>query len=705
MTLRKSFLASMKENNKRRIWVWVVSALLWFFYFPVGMALVISRINNRNISMEVPEELALINIKNGVNSWIGLEKGMMILICFLAILCAIQGFSYLYSQKKVDMYHSVPVSKSRRFAIIFINGILIYLVPYLINMFLAMIVAYTNGGMNSRNLQEAFIAAFSNLILYIGIYGLSIIAVMMTGNIIITLFATTVFLIYELAIKYILQAYQSHFYSFFSYNSTNSSIYSSPFNWYGNAIEKMQNISNPGLDMIQAGLPDILKCILLAVIFGVISYICYNKRPSEAAGKPMAFSKTKGIIKILLTVPMTLLIVLEVIEIVQPFNDHARQQLPLIIFVMIIIVILCSCMIEVIYELDIRAVFKKKYHILISSACVFLIFSIFHYDLTGYDKWVPDPDKLESAVILPNGLSNRSSTYDFNLKHISKIELIEKQPKITDIDAICELSEKKGFVEEGDVVGLEVAYQMKNGKTIWRVFPVSAKEETTLNKIFENEAFKKENYSIYNDDMFDTFKSIPKSQITYSTGARIENIPLEDLDTIRKHYIEDLNQSNYSTLKSEIICGMFNFSVEWRDGGNYNYFDVSYDIYPSYKNTIDYLKEKGLYTEKVLYPEEILSITVNNHHMEHQQSADIYENTTVTKVFTDEKQIEELADALYPSSFDSSFLGQDVLSDNYYVTIQLRNGTVTSSHYRGDNGFSLISEKIPDWLDKETAYE
>ena len=91
--------------------------------------------------------------------------------------------------------------------------------------------------------------------------------------------------------------------------------------------------------------------------------------------------------------------------------------------------------------------------------------------------------------------------------------------------------------------------------------------------------------------------------------------------------------------------------------------------------------------------------------MEHQQSADIYENTTVTKVFTDEKQIEELADALYPSSFDSSFLGQDVLSDNYYVTIQLRNGTVTSSHYRGDNGFSLISEKIPDWLDKETAYE
>ena len=227
MTLRKSFLASMKENNKRRIWVWVVSALLWFFYFPIGLALVISRIKNRSIAMKVPEELTMVSLKDGVNSWIGLNLGMMVLICFLAILCAIQGFSYLYSQKKVDMYHSVPVSKSRRFAIIFINGILIYLVPYLINMFLAMIVAYTNGGMNSRNLQEAFIAAFSNLILYIGIYGLTIIAVMMTGNIIITLFATTVFLIYELAIKYILQAYQSHFYSFFSYNSTNSSIYSS----------------------------------------------------------------------------------------------------------------------------------------------------------------------------------------------------------------------------------------------------------------------------------------------------------------------------------------------------------------------------------------------------------------------------------------------------------------------------------------------
>lgn len=708
MTSKKSFLASMKENNKRRIWVWIVSGLFWFFYFPIGLGLLMSRTKNANIDMQVTEEFALFNLRETVSSWIGVNEAMLIFVSALAILCAIQGFSYLYSRKKVDMYHSVPVSKKRRFLTIYMNGILIYLVPYFINMLLAVMVAFINGGLYSVNLVHAFIAFFLNLILYIGIYGLTIIAVMLTGNIIITLFATVIFLWYEIVARYVIYEYMTHFFKYYSYNSMNNNIYTLPPAWYYNAINKIQKISDPKISMMQAGLSDILICILLAVIFGVIAYWCYMKRPSEAAGKAMAFAKTKGIIKVLITIPVTLFLVLEVRGIVCPSGENTGiNSLPIILLTTIVIAVLCSAIIEVIYEFDIRAAFKKKYHILISSACVVLIYCIFQFDLTGYDKWVPNPDKLESAVILAEGLTYRQNIYGSDLKYITRKELSKIQPGITDIDAICELSGKKASYEDNDkLVGLEVAYQMKNGKTIWRNFPVSIKEEDTLNKIFENQEFKLENFSIYNDEMFENFKTEPTGEITYNTGIRIENIPLEDMDTIRSLYIKDLNRSNYNTLKNELVCGKIFFTAQWGDGRNYNNFETNYEIYPSYTNIIGYLKEKGLYKEKVLYPEEILSITVNNYHYEYSQMGfDRYENRMVTKTFTEEHQIKELADALFPTNFETTFLPPDTISENYSVTVQLKSEMVDSSYYRGNNSFNLISDQIPDWLEKETAYE
>ena len=129
MMSKNSFWASMLENNKRRIWVWIVSGLLWFFYYPVGMALMMSRKKNHNMIDRLTGEAARARLLEESDFWLSANIGVGMLITLFAIVCAIQGFSYLYSRKKVDMYHSVPVKKTRRFAVIYINGILIYLIP------------------------------------------------------------------------------------------------------------------------------------------------------------------------------------------------------------------------------------------------------------------------------------------------------------------------------------------------------------------------------------------------------------------------------------------------------------------------------------------------------------------------------------------------------------------------------------------------
>ena len=48
MMSKNSFWVSMKENNKRRIWLWIISSLFWFFYYPVCMAMLMSRKQEHN---------------------------------------------------------------------------------------------------------------------------------------------------------------------------------------------------------------------------------------------------------------------------------------------------------------------------------------------------------------------------------------------------------------------------------------------------------------------------------------------------------------------------------------------------------------------------------------------------------------------------------------------------------------------------------
>lgn len=113
----------------------------------------------------------------------------------------------------------------------------------------------------------------------------------------------------------------------------------------------------------------------------------------------------------------------------------------LVVFSVIIAVILSNAVIEVIYEADIKAAFRKKRQILVSGLCTAAIASVFCFDLIGYDAWEPSPEKLEDAVFL---FSRGNMEYvDENMKTVGLEEYALGKPGVKDIEAICELSSKK----------------------------------------------------------------------------------------------------------------------------------------------------------------------------------------------------------------------------------------------------------------------
>ena len=709
MMSKNSFWVSMKENNKRRIWLWIISSLFWFFYYPVCTAMLMSRKQEHNRIDGLVGAAARERLTDAAYQWLTFNQVRTVsIIVVIAIVCAIQGFSYLYSRKKVDMYHSVPVKKSHRFSVIYLNGVLICFVPYVLNLLLAILIAWAGGGMNGYNFIMAMLAMGLSLLLYLGIYGLTLIAVMLTGNFVITVFATVIFLSYEPLLKMLTEEYQRTFFSSFSSYSVNDRIYLSPIARIGEVMEAI-DISEQGAGVVlQSVIPSLLAAILMAVVFTAIAYFCYLKRPAEAAGKAMAFERTKAVVKLFLTVPFSLGMVLVVDDIVGS-NDG------FLIFTMIAAVVLSNCIIEVIYEADIRAAFRKKYQILISGLCVAAIVCVFGFDLIGYDAWTPSPEKLESASFLFYDFKRWNNYIGGNMESYADYAL--SMPGVTDIEAICELSENRAEGEEA-VVWFDVAYRMKNGKVVWRNFAVSQEQEKLLNRIIGSEEYKKMAYQLYNDDSFENFQKYKVDEITFNSGFRMDNLPIEDLAAFREAWKKDMRNLSYTELRDEFACGdiCIDFSVD-RSRSSW----IRYNIYPSFTNVFAYLEKRGIDAEESLRAEDIASIVVTNQHSEERDKlyrqqmesvgeaeASLYMNsvdTSVTKIYTEKEKIEELLPALYHESLSTAWKRPDALNEDYYVNVRYKDGRADSAVYRTSPNAYLITDRIPDWLERETAYK
>ena len=99
MTSRNSFLISMRENMKRRMWYPLLLLLIQIFEYPVAVAMVLSnnRINDMRMSSGTVSETRIFTC---LNSLLGVSTMPVVLAVIFGVLAALQGFSYLNNRKK-----------------------------------------------------------------------------------------------------------------------------------------------------------------------------------------------------------------------------------------------------------------------------------------------------------------------------------------------------------------------------------------------------------------------------------------------------------------------------------------------------------------------------------------------------------------------------------------------------------------------------
>lgn len=716
MTSKNSFWANSLENQKRRIWVWIVAFLMWLLNYVGVLTVYLSRIKYwygegayRNL-----EEFQKAFVQAAQDA-LGFQESLFITVAISAVIIGHQGFAYLNDRRKVDMYHSVPVSKKRRFFVIYVNGIIIYLTAALFSLVIGTVVAAKQGAVTGSVLAVIGIAFVWNLIWFLVIYHTMILAVMLTGNNFVALCAFAVLSVYE----YILYSCISTFkYNFFE----RVNDYYVPFGTklsvlddYTSHTYELKSMSKPQ-EMAQAALPYLGKWVILAMVLFIAAYVCYNKRMSEAAGKAIAFRKIKPVIKILVVVEVSMIVGGIV-------RDAAYENDMLMLTGMIVGAVICCAVMEVIYEFDLKCILHHWISSCAAVLCVLAVFCIFKFDLLGYDSYVPDADQVESVLFEPN--ADYGNYWNEELEYVSRNSYLMEHMHITAVEDVLTLARKdqqESYESMNDPRRVEVVYHLKSGRDVERAFWVdfdNPANEELLNHIIGSKEYREGMYQIVQDDAFcDKVKTI-----TYSNGCVSNALPLEDAETLREAYLKDLEQMDFSLLRKNFACGTITF-------GTPNYMSIEYPVYDTYSNVISYLKERGVYYPVWLDAENIASITVTNYHNEMYANEEgefadpasynlysgtmatavdvygAYEDLTVQETFYEKEQIEEIIKHIYPCYLPSNWNDVQAFDSNYIVNVEFKK----DSDYPYDRtqyyfNYSIFAGQVPEFVAEATALE
>lgn len=718
MTSKSLFWVRCKENNKRRIWVWVISILAMLFIYPAVMTVYLSRIQFWN--KEGTYQTVMIYkeaLQQAAADAVGFQPRCLWIICLLAVLIGIQGFSYLYDRKKVDMYHSMPIPFKSRYVVIYWNGIVSYLLPYLMSVLIALVIAMTQGALCAKVMAECGYAFLMNLLFFLTVYHMAILAVMVTGNKVITGFLMAGLLFFDF---YTVELYNRMKYTFFERADnvfTNVQPWLSPIYEYDRYIYELKSAADFS-EINKILLPVYAKWAVFALVLGGAAYWCYRKRPAEASGKTIAFPKIKPFLKVIVAV-------MAGVTVCHLVYDAVYYKVWITVLAMVVGTVLACGIMEVIYEFDIRAMIKHLISTGVSAAIVLIIFCIYQFDLFGYDTYVPDADKVESVAISTDLYYQDYFAYEEGSGYSEYIvgpEYYKQNMFLTDTEAICELARKSQETDEKDMEDgrqLNVLYRMKSGREIGRKFYVDyadVSNEELLNRVFGNEEFLEGEYQLAKADqeLDSTFL-----KISYSNGTIEQALSPMDAKEIKEAWLKDMERFDFSLARHERPCGKLEFLFT----DSYNVWNMP--VYDYFENTISYLEKKEAYYPVQLNPEHIASITVTNYHYSQTEAYDdTYADTgmyaggvseaeavaveigmvdmEVTKTFSNPEEIAEIVAHIYPSGLEPGWHSYEEMAQDYEITIAFK-PDVDYPYGVGYYYYEFFADEVPDFVVEATA--
>jgi len=712
MMSKNSFLVNITKNLRRRIWLIVIQMLVLFFSLPIASILATGAYGD-----EYSAQYLQIVRTFAFDQAIGLGGIHLYYIsAILAAYAAIQGFSYMFSKSKLDFYMSAPVNKNIRFWTIYFNGILVFTISYLINLAISVIAACSSFVQINSILQSVLAQAGLIFVIYFSVYNISILVIMITGKCIITGLGIVTVMMYPLFVIFAIAAYCESFFASY-YCKTSEIFYNfdwSPLNMIVIAQSKCVSVDWLYYKLIIKDTNLLWNAAIKSLIVGVIALIigkyAYNRKPSENCGKPIVFKTVEPVVKILLTSLCSIAFGIFFYKVTGSDNSI------FLILGITIGVLFGHALMQVLINLDLRAVLKGHFSLITSVVIVVCFVCLFKFDWIGFDSYIPASNEMESAGI-DSRFSWNANYYNEKMDYVDSFEYIEDNMHLTCYDSISALMAKRmpglngtrtNSPEQTDALeNCTVIYHLKNGKTKYRSFQYNVYEdEDIMNSILKDEEFYKGFSPIYNE-IFTQCYTKPETKLFVFKGLANINASNIDIPALMKVYAEDYSKLTFSDMLNKNVIGMF--AIEYQPFGG-QYMANDFPIYDNFTQTISMLKEYGFEPGYNCDTKDITSIQITNYHDELCSDTELLpgedaSNYTVEMTVTDPKQIEELMKVLYPSTLSSFWAPGDRFSISYYV--EVKTGTDSGDYgemYMPTYSYEFFSNNIPDFVEEGTKY-
>lgn len=701
MTSKISYSKFLKEDIRHRGWLAALSCILLFL---LGTVYTTLRLENM-IDENIPDVVKMLRssfpcMLNGSRPSI-----LSLLIALLAVLCAATGFAYLHAPEKIDFYHSLPLTRPRWFLISYLGGLLIFIIPYLASSCCTILVGAAKGVVVPETLLQSVLAVAGGVLGFLVIYHVTILAMLLTGKLVTGILAALVLFVYPAMIAtIIIELIRCFFHTYSSYSRILPEglfLYSSPVFLYSQILKHTSPVADAFSEhggyfsfRLQqlfyisdtSNLPVLLAfTVLFLIVTGLLPVLLYQKRSSEAAGNALAFTRTAPFIKVLVTIPVSLLIGLFV------YSNGSEKKWTFILSI-VSAILLCG-IIEFIYHADLKKLLSGKISSLISILAVTGVLCIMQFDLFGYDTWLPEKNSLQSMSIYSDSFYGYFCYPEEYYSSSGSFLLEDESLQVTDFAPLYELAEE-GIanldtslmpetiytMDSTEYIAVTMRFTKHSGKVSYRTYAVSKEHLlNTLTDLCENEDYRKALFPIFHVN-YDEVTGIQLLDI-YEQPELLDLTP-EQQEALLDAYKQDVLDIEISDLQNTAPLGELYINTTPSEpdssGGLSSYIFTQFYLYSGYEHTLALLEEYGYTPRTEIKPEDVTRMVY--YEPDYDNSADASGYSTLTSreyTVADPDEIQEILSQL--TYYTGGILGgRDLTSRSVEISLK---GAGDTSYY------------------------
>ncbi len=640
-----------KQKIKDNLKISIVATILHFVAVPLILISIISNIAMYN--------------KEDPNEFIALIGGISTVCAgLIGIVCALSTFNYLYKKSNVDMIHSLPMSTNGRFITDFVTGFLSYIVPFIVNQVLSLILfgigflAFDGKPIIYNSYDKTFseCTIFSEAFPYyikLALGGLLVMLFFYTVTVFVATCCGTVFesVVYTILFNGIIPATIAVVMLVLFNDVYGVNVESSAFkiiSWtspVGSALGlvdcitqgEISNTENPSL------IAWFIAIIIAITVFIGLTFYLYKKRKAENVGKPFVFKIFYYMIISCITFCIGCIFLYEIRE----NTDASDRYMPFVII---------TAITYLIFEVVTNRGFKKFWLSIIryaaTLACVAgIYFLVVNTGGFGAETRIPVAANVSKVTISYHGYFNvNNSRYNYRSGSNQNTELTlkDKENIQTIIDAHTSRIDNfkkygEGFIYEDRISSLpaeigyekaysgksysqqsyygdfEVTYTLKSGGIIKRSYDRISYDEV---EILKNLDFTEEFRSQYIDKQISEIKNAFK-QMNDDKNRSSDAPTITIFGTISNYNGTTIKLSTLPDSFSEQLCNAVRADMEAETADMYftpekpsvcnlnlNYY--RFDISANYTNTLNLLSNYSDLNFEVSKKEAMEYVMQNN---------------------------------------------------------------------------------------------